>query len=79
MRISVLGSGCATCEKLYRTVLKVVKEHKIDADVEYSKDVSRIIELGLMQSPVLVIDGRPLNVRPYTEKDLVKILSNGSD
>jgi len=70
MKISVLGSGCATCKKLYESVVKVVKDEKINADVEYSDDVTKIVELGLMHSPVLVINGKPVELKSNSEKDV---------
>ena len=70
MKISILGSGCATCVRLHRIVEKVVKDEKIDAEVEYSTDITRIVELGLMHSPVLVVDGKPINLNSISEKDV---------
>lgn len=70
MKISVLGSGCATCKKLHESVVKVVKDEKIDAEVEYSDDVTKIVELGLMHSPVLVVDGKPVELKSNSEKDV---------
>ncbi|MFZ2125831.1 MAG: thioredoxin family protein [Candidatus Saccharimonadales bacterium] len=67
IKISVLGSGCATCKKLHSTVAKVVSDNKIDAEVEYSTDVSRIIELGLMYSPVLVVAGKPVQLNSHKD------------
>lgn len=58
MKIQVLGSGCATCKKLYELTQEAVSELKLTADVEYITDVERIIALGVMQSPVLAVDGR---------------------
>lgn len=70
MKISVLGSGCPTCKQLHLAVEKVVKAENIDAEVEYSTDISRIVELGIMMSPVLVVDGKPVNLRSTSEKDV---------
>lgn len=58
MKIKVLGSGCPTCKNLYELAKTAVKELEIEAEVEYSTDISKIIELGVMQSPVLTIDGK---------------------
>lgn len=77
MKISVLGSGCYTCKKLYETVEHVVKNEKIDAEVEYSTDVSRIIELGLMHGPVLVVDGKPAHLISISEKDVKSAILSG--
>jgi len=58
--IQVLGSGCATCKKLYEATQKAAAELKIDVDVEYITDVAKMIEMGVMTSPVLAINGRPV-------------------
>ena len=58
MKIQVLGSGCPTCEKMYEITEKVVKDMGLDVKVEYITDVQKIIALGLMQSPVLVVNGK---------------------
>lgn len=59
MKIKVIGSGCPTCKNLFELTKKAVFELGIDSIVEYSTDVSEIIEMGVMQSPVLAIDGKP--------------------
>lgn len=74
MKISVLGSGCTTCKRLHETVIKIVKNENIDAEVEYSDDVTRIVELGLMHSPVLVINGKPIELRSNSEKDIAEVI-----
>ena len=60
MKIQVLGSGCPTCKKLFELTKKAVEELEIKADVEYITDIQKIIEMGVMQSPVLVIDEKPV-------------------
>jgi len=58
IRIQVLGSGCPTCRKMFDLVKAVVLEMAIDLEVGYESDVQKILALGLMQSPVLVVDGK---------------------
>jgi small redox-active disulfide protein 2 len=72
MKIQVLGSGCATCKKLFEIVQKAVSELKINADVEYSTDIQKIIDMGLMQSPVLVINERPVLVGFISDLEKIK-------
>ncbi|MBR9701292.1 thioredoxin family protein [Candidatus Pacearchaeota archaeon] len=75
MKIKVIGSGCPTCTKLHQMVLKLKEEKKIDAEVEYSKDISELVELGVMGSPALIIDGKVANVgMPEDEEKLLKII-----
>lgn len=59
MKIQVFGSGCPTCKNLFEVTKTAVSELGIDSEVEYSTDISKIIEMGVMQSPVLAIDGKP--------------------
>lgn len=62
MKIQVLGSGCSTCKNLFELTKKAVEELKIKAEVEYSTDVSKIIEMGIMQSPVLAVNGKAVMI-----------------
>lgn len=59
MKIQVLGSGCPTCQKFHEVVLKAAKELNLEKQVEYlsgSEGITKIVELGAMSSPILVID-----------------------
>lgn len=58
MKIQVLGSGCPSCKNLYELTQTAVRELGIDAKVEYSTDISKIIELGVMEAPAMTINGR---------------------
>lgn len=60
MKIQVLGSGCSNCHRLFELTKKAAEELKLSLEVEYITDISKIIELGVMSSPVLVIDGKPV-------------------
>ncbi len=62
MIIQVLGSGCPTCEKLFKLAKQAVEELKLETEVEYVTDVRKIVAMGLMQSPVLAVDGKPVLV-----------------
>ncbi len=75
MKIKVIGSGCPTCTKLHQWVVKLKDEGNINAEVEYSKDINELIELGVMGSPALVIDGKVVNVgMPENEEKLLEII-----
>ena len=72
--IQVLGSGCPTCKQLLETTKKVVQELKIDTEVEYITDVAKMIEMGVMTSPVLAVNGKPvLTGGGKREEDVKKV------
>lgn len=70
VKIEVLGTGCSTCEKLHKITEQAVIELGMTITVDYVKDVQRIIQMGLMQSPVLAINNKPALVgfTPDVEK-----------
>lgn len=57
MKIQVLGSGCPKCQTLHKKVQEAVDKLGMDAKVEYSTDITEIVKLGAMSSPVFAIDG----------------------
>lgn len=59
IKIQVLGSGCPTCKKLFELTNQAVKELGLKTEVEYITDIQKIIEIGVIQSPILAIDGKP--------------------
>jgi len=60
MQIQVLGSGCPTCKKLFELTKQAVKELGLEIEVEYITDIQKIVEMGVMSSPVLAINGEPV-------------------
>ncbi|MCX6731197.1 MAG: thioredoxin family protein [Candidatus Roizmanbacteria bacterium] len=78
MNIQVLGSGCAKCKKLFEITQKAVTEMGRDEKVEYITDISKIIEMGIMTTPVLAIDGNPVmtGFTPDIEK-IKRIINSG--
>ena len=59
MKIQVLGSGCPTCKKLFELTKQAVEELGLKIEVEYITDIQKIVEMGVMSSPVLAINGKP--------------------
>lgn len=77
MRIQVLGSGCTTCKKLNDMTVQAVKELGLSEDVEYltdDKGTSRIVEMGIMSSPVLVVNDKPVMVGFTPDIEKIKSL-----
>lgn len=72
MTIKVLGSGCPTCKKLYDLTNQAVVELNIEQEVEYITDVQQIIKMGVMQSPVLAINDKPVIVGFVSDVEKIK-------
>ena len=60
MKIQVLGSGCKKCRELHERTQKAVQIMKLNTPVEYITDIQRIVAMGVMSSPVLAIDDKPI-------------------
>jgi len=72
MKIQVLGSGCPTCKKLYELTQEAVKQLNLNESVEYITDVSKIIEMGVMSSPVLAVNDKPVMVGFLPDMEKIK-------
>jgi small redox-active disulfide protein 2 len=57
-RIEVLGPGCVRCKETYRVVQHVVETDHLDADVVKVESMDRRIELGLLATPGVAVDGK---------------------
>ncbi len=74
MKIQVLGSGCANCRRLFEMTTEIVRELNLEASVDYITDVSKIVELGIMSSPVLTVNGKPVMIGFVPNKEKIKDL-----
>lgn len=57
-KIEVLGPGCSRCKETYRVVRQVVETDHLEMDVEKVESLERMIELGLMATPGVAVDGK---------------------
>ena len=74
MKITLIGSGCPTCEALYNKVKNLRESGKIKAEIEYVKDIGELVKRGIMGSPALLIDGKPVHVGMPSDEELLKII-----
>jgi small redox-active disulfide protein 2 len=72
MKIQVFGSGCPTCKKLFERTQDALNELGLTAEVEYITDIERIVELGVMSSPVLAVDGEPVIAGRLPDVEAIK-------
>ena len=72
MKIEVIGSGCKKCKALFELTEIVAKELGINDIVLYSTDINKIVAMGVMSSPVLAIDDKPILVGMLPDKERLK-------
>ncbi len=72
MKIQVLGSGCPTCKKLFEITSCAAKELNLPDEVEYITDIQKAIEMGVMQMPVLAINGKPVLTGKMFDAEKIK-------
>ena len=58
MDIKILGTGCAKCHSLEKTVKEVVAALKLDVKVEEITDMQKIMQYPILMTPGLVINGK---------------------
>ena len=75
MEIKVLGTGCANCKTLEKSVNVAVAEMNIAATVVKEEDIQKIMAYGVMRTPALVINGKVvLSGRVPSSKELKEII-----
>ena len=57
MKIEVLGTGCAKCNKLYEAAKLAVDVAGVDAEVVKVTDLTEIMQKGAMVTPALAVNG----------------------
>jgi small redox-active disulfide protein 2 len=58
MKFEVVGSGCRKCIELEKRVREAVAKLGIKAEVEHIYDVSRMVGMGVVSTPALILDGK---------------------
>lgn len=61
MKVQLLGLKCPSCETMRTNVEEAVKACGFICEVEYVGEILKFIELGVAQTPALIIDGRVIS------------------
>jgi len=57
MVIQILGTGCPKCKTLEANARQAIEAGHIDATIEKVTEIDKIMEMGVMITPALAIDG----------------------
>jgi len=75
--VKVLGSGCANCKRLEQSARKVVQNLAIDAEIVKVTDIQEIMDLGVLNTPGLVINDEVVSSgRIPSEAEITTWLAN---
>jgi small redox-active disulfide protein 2 len=72
LSIKILGPGCPTCDRLEQTVMAVLEDLGIPAEVEHVRDVREIAALGVLGTPAIMINGEVMAGGAAATKELLK-------
>ena len=56
LSIKILGPGCPSCDRLEQTVMAVLVELTLPAEVEHVRDLKEMTALGVFGTPALMIN-----------------------
>ena len=69
MTIQILGGGCAKCQKLAENAQAALNESGLEAQIEKITDSDRIMDMGVMITPALAIDGQVKSTGKVLDKN----------
>jgi small redox-active disulfide protein 2 len=75
MKIQIAGPGCANCLNTEQNIVSACSELDFTADISHVTNIADILDLGVMRTPAVVIDGEVvLSGRVPTVSELKNIL-----
>jgi small redox-active disulfide protein 2 len=77
-KIQILGMGCAKCNKLYAAAEAAAKELGLAYEMEKIADMDRIVEMGVMMTPALAVDGKVLLSAKVPSVEELKAIIGGA-
>jgi small redox-active disulfide protein 2 len=57
-RLQIIGPGCARCDKLAANAEAAAKALGIEYSIEKVTDINAIMQMGVMMTPALAVDGQ---------------------
>jgi small redox-active disulfide protein 2 len=78
VKIEVLGSGCANCQRLEAMAKAAVTKLGVEAEVEHVTDIKEIMARGVMATPGLAVNGKVVSSGRVPTPAEVESLITGS-
>jgi len=78
MTIQILGTGCPKCRQLESNAREALAGMTLEATVEKVTDLEQIMNMGVMITPALAVDGVIKSAgKVLTTSEIVRILEGG--
>ena len=71
-KIQILGTGCPKCKKLAENAEAAAKAAGIEYELEKVTDLNKIMEMGVMMTPALAVDGEIKAAGKVPDADAIK-------
>jgi small redox-active disulfide protein 2 len=79
MKIQILGPGCMKCRQLETNAREAAEKMGVTAEFEKISDIDQIMEMGVMMTPGLVIDGEVRSVGKVLSVDQIAAQLKGGN
>ena len=78
MKIQILGTGCPKCRQLEANAREALRSAGLEASVEKVTDVNEIMNMGVIMTPAMAVDGVVKSAGKVLGKDeITRILQGG--
>ena len=78
MTIQILGTGCPKCRQLESNAREALAGMTLEATVEKVTDLDQIMNMGVMMTPALAVDGVVKSAgKVLTKSEIAQILEGG--
>jgi small redox-active disulfide protein 2 len=79
MKLQILGTGCPKCRQLEANAREALKSLNLQAEVEKVTDLDAIMNMGVMMTPGLAIDGVVKSAgKVLGKEEIARILQGGN-
>lgn len=78
MVVQILGTGCLKCKALEANARQAIEAGSIDATIEKVTELDRIMDMGVMITPALAVDGEVKSSGKLLNKDQILTILNGA-
>jgi small redox-active disulfide protein 2 len=76
LSIKILGSGCASCQRLYDAAVQAAQFLGIETNIQKVTDITEIMKYRVMSTPALVINEKVVSAgRVLNQSELTTLLT----